>query len=149
MLFLVTMICSLQVHVLNIFCIVFTCLYPFYSNSVSVWYILYLIIFIPYVDFSITHSRYNKKIITHILDIVSITLLHIFLSEIHFKLVMELLVLIFLIGRRSAGRWLVHFVVGWVVGGRLVGDWWYVVGSSVVLRKPRRLCHFTHMLNWP
>ena len=56
--------------------------------------------------------------IAHILDIAFITRSHIFLSDIHLKLVMEFLVLIFLFGRGwSVGRWLVH-----LVGGRLVGS---------------------------
>ena len=60
--------------------------------------------------FSVTHSGFNEKIITHILDIVFITRLRIFLSEIDLKLVMEFMVLKFLIGQWSVG-WL-------VVGGR-------------------------------
>ena len=42
--------------------------------------------------------------ISHILDIVFITRSHMFLSEIHLKFVMEVLVLIFLIDRCSFGR---------------------------------------------
>ena len=71
--------------------------------------------------FSITHSRYNQKIITHMLHIVFITRSHIFLSEIQLKFVMEFLVLIFFIGRWLVGRWSVH-----LVGGRLVGGKWSV-----------------------
>ena len=49
-------------------------------------YALYLINF-TFNDFifSITHSGFNQKIITHILDIVFITRSHIFLSEILLK----------------------------------------------------------------
>ena len=91
--------------------VVFTCLYPFYSNAFL--YVLYLINF-TFNDFifSITHSGFNQKIITHILDIVFITRSHIFLSEIHLKFVMGFLVFIFLIGLWSVGRWTVHLVGG-------------------------------------
>ena len=70
-----------------------------------------------------------KKIITHILDIVFITRSNFFLSEIYLKFYMEFLVLMFLIGQRSVGRWSV---------GRLVDGRWQMVGLSVVLRKPPR-----------
>ena len=59
-----------------------------------------------------THSDFNQKIITHILDIVFITQSHIFLSDIHLKFVIEFLVLIFLIGPWSFGRLSVHLVGG-------------------------------------
>ena len=64
------------------------------------------------------HSGFNQKMITHILDIVFITRSHIFLSEIHLKIIMEFLVLIFLIGQWSVDRWSVH-----LVGSRLFGGW--------------------------
>ena len=91
--------------------------------------------------FSITHSGFTPKIIPHTLDNVFITRPHIFLLEIHLKLVMEFLVLRFLIGWWLAGRWLLYLVAGWLVGGRwsvgrLVGCRWKVGGWSVVLRKP-------------
>ena len=81
--------------------------------TVSV-YLLYLINF-TFNDFifSIIHSGFNQKIITHIVDIVFITRSHIFLSEIHLKFVMEFMVLIFLIG-----RWLVDWFSVHLVGGR-------------------------------
>ena len=87
--------------------------------TVSV-YLLYLINF-TFNDFiiSITHSGFNQKIITHIVDIVFITRSHIFLSEIHLKFVMEFMVLIFLIG-----RWLVDWFSVHLVGGRLVSGRW-------------------------
>ena len=49
--------------------VVFTCLYPFYSNAFL--YVLYLINF-TFNDFifSITHSGFSQKIITHILEIL-------------------------------------------------------------------------------
>ena len=99
------------------FCIVFASLYPFYSNAVSVCF--------NYFIFSITHSGFNQKIITHILDTVFITRSPIFLSEIHLKFVMQFLVLIFLIGRWSVGRCT-----------------WSVVGWTVVLRKPLQISMF-------
>ena len=58
---------------------------------------------------------FNEKIITHILDIVFITRSNFFLSEINLKFFMEFLVLMFLIGQRSVGRWSV---------GRLVDGLW-------------------------
>ena len=67
---------------------------------------------------TITHSGFNQKIITHILDTVFITRSHIFLSEIHLKFVVEFLFIILLIGRRSVGRWSVHLVGGHLVSGR-------------------------------
>ena len=87
--------------------------------TVSV-YLLYLINF-TFNDFiiSITHSGFNQKIITHIVDIVFITRSHIFLSEIHLKFVMEFMVLIFLIG-----QWLVDWFSVHLVGGRLVSGRW-------------------------
>ena len=68
-----------------------------------------------------THSGFNQKIVTHILDIVFITRSHIILSEINFKFVMELLVLIFFIGRWSIGRWSVRLFGGRLFDGLLVG----------------------------
>ena len=49
--------------------VVFKCLYPFYSNAFL--YVLYLINF-TFNDFifSITHSGFSQKIITHILEIL-------------------------------------------------------------------------------
>ena len=69
--------------------------------------------------FSITHSGFNQKIITHILYIVFITRSHMFLSEIHLKFAMTFLILIFLVGRWSVSQWSLH-----LVGGRMVGDRW-------------------------
>ena len=74
---------------------------------------------------SITHSSFNQKVITHILDIVFITRSHIFLSKIHLKFVMEFgphisywsivgWSVVGALGRWSVGRWLV--VGGWVIG---------------------------------
>ena len=95
-------------------------------------YFLYLINF-SFNDFifSVTHSGFNQKIITHILDIVFTIRSHAFLSEIHLRFFMEFLVLIFLIGRRSGGRWSVQLVGGQLVNGRwsvdrLVGGRWSV-----------------------
>ena len=92
-------------HCYNSLCIVFACLYPFYSNAVSA-YILYLISF-TFNDFifSITHFGFNQKIITRILNIVFIRRSHISWSEVHLKFVTEFLVLIFLIGQWSVDRW--------------------------------------------
>ena len=91
--------------------------------------------------FSITHSGFTPKIITRTLDNVFITRPHIFLLEIHLRLVMEFLVLRFLIGWCSVGRWSAYLVAGWLVGGLwlvgwLLGGRWKVGGWSVVLRKP-------------
>ena len=86
-------------------------------------YVLYLTNF-TFNDFifSITHSGFNQKIITHILYIVFITRSRIFLSEIHINFVTEILVLKFLIGWWSVGQCLVQ-----LVGSQLVGGWWSVV----------------------
>ena len=82
---------------------------------------------------TITHSGFNQKIITHILDTVFITRSHIFLSEIHLKFVVEFLVIILLIGRRSVGRWSVHLVGGGhLVSGRWSFGWWSVLGGRLV-----------------
>ena len=54
--------------------------------------------------FAVTHSGFNQKVITNILDIVFITRPRIFLSEIHLKLVVEFMVFKFLIGQWSVGR---------------------------------------------
>ena len=82
-------------------------------------YVLYLTNF-NFNDFifSITHSGFNQKIITRILYNVFITRSRIFLSEIHINFVTEIQVLIFLIGRWSVGRWLVHLFDSQLVGGR-------------------------------
>ena len=75
-----------------------------------------------------THSGFNQKIITHLLDIVFITRSHVFLSEIHLKFIMEFLVPILVNGRLVGDR-CTWSVVGWsVVGGRwsvgrLIGGW--------------------------
>ena len=83
-------------------------------------YILYLIDFtINDFVFSITHSGFNQKIITPILDIVFITRSRIFLSEIHLKLAMDF--------------WSSYFLLvdGQFIGSRctwsMVG-WWMMVG---------------------
>ena len=81
--------------------------------------------------FSITHSGFNPKIISHIADIIHprhciYKAISYFLSEIHLKFVMEFLVLIYLIGRWSV----------LLVGGRVVG------GSNMGLSKSAFLTHF-------
>ena len=57
-------------------------------------------------------SGFNQKVVIHILDIAFKTQPNIFLSEIHLKLVKEVLVVKFLIGRCSVGRWSMHLVGG-------------------------------------
>ena len=90
-------------------CIVFACLDPFLFKCSFCITILYFCTFMYNFTFififSLTHSGFNQKILTHILDIVFITRSHISLSEIHLKFVMGILVLRFLIGRWSVGRW--------------------------------------------
>ena len=113
------------------FCIVFTYLYPFLFKFSFCMICFRLNNFTFIFIFSIAHSGFTPKIIPHTLDNVFITRPHIFLLEIHLKLVMEFLVLRFLIGWWLVGRWLVYLVAGW-----LVGCWWKVGGWSVVLRKP-------------
>ena len=57
-------------------------------------------------------SGFNQKVVIHILDIAFKTQPNIFLPEIHLKLVKEVLVVKFLIGRCSVGRWSMHLVGG-------------------------------------
>ena len=82
--------------------------------------------------FSITLPGFNQKINTLILDIVSITRPHIFLSEIHLKFVLEFLFLRFLIDRWSIDR---RSVVGWSCGRLSMISGWLVGGFKKTLTK--------------